>query len=210
MSRTVFIPPRAKLREDQENGFTLVELMVALLIFGLLAAAGVSLLGFSVRAQGAAQERLDDMADVRRLGAVLTADLAQAAPRISRNAIGEPRVAFYGASGAEGELALAFTRRGWDNHRGDPRPSMQRVEYRLAGDRIERRSSPMLDGAEPNPPATIIRGVRSITLRYRGKEDWRDRWDPLQPAELPRAIELVADIDGLGRLRQLFLTGTGS
>lgn len=191
------------------DGFTLVELMVALLIFGLLAAAGVSLLGFSVRAQAASQERLDEVANIRRLGAILTADLAQATPRISRNAAGETRIAFFGGTGAEGELALAFTRRGWDNHGAAPRASMQRVEYRLVDDRIERRAFPMLDGAEADPPATIIRGVRSLALRYRTRDEWRERWDPTRPTDLPRAVEAVAEIDGLGRVRQLFLTGTG-
>lgn len=196
-------------RSRPRNGFTLIELMVALLIFGLLAAAGVSLLSFSVKAQAASKERLDEMAGVRRLGAILTADLAQAAPRISRNVAGETRIAFFGGTGAEGELALAFTRRGWDNYGAAPRASLQRVEYRLVDDRIERRSFPMLDGAESGAPATIIRGVRSFALRYRARDEWRERWDPTRATDLPRAVEVVAEIEGLGRVRQLFLAGTG-
>ena len=41
------------------NGFTLVEMLVSLLIFAMLAAAGVTLLSFSVRAQDVAETRLD-------------------------------------------------------------------------------------------------------------------------------------------------------
>ena len=51
------IPDRSGVRaRDQESGFTLVELMVALVIFAMLSAAGVALLSFSVRAQAAAVE----------------------------------------------------------------------------------------------------------------------------------------------------------
>ncbi|WP_447410841.1 PulJ/GspJ family protein, partial [Clostridium perfringens] len=49
------------LRRYAEHGFTLVEVMIALLIFGMIAAAGVAILSFSVRAQGATATRLDDI-----------------------------------------------------------------------------------------------------------------------------------------------------
>lgn len=192
-----------------EGGFTLVELVVALFIFGVLAAAGVSLLAFSVRAQGAAGERLDEVAAVRRVGAILTADLAQAAPRLTRDAAGEQQVAFVGGTGRKGEIALAFVRRGWANSNNAPRASLQKVEYRLVEDRIERRAFPMLDGADPQRPATIISGVRSLAFRYRTGADWRERWNATRPGALPRAVEAVIDIEGIGPVRQLFLTGTG-
>lgn len=47
------------VRRFAEHGFTLVEVMISLLIFGLLAAAGVALLSFSVRAQGLTGARLE-------------------------------------------------------------------------------------------------------------------------------------------------------
>ena len=60
------------------NGFTLVEVMVALMIFGMIAAAGVAILSFSVRAQATSAARLDDTAALHRTVAALSADLAQA------------------------------------------------------------------------------------------------------------------------------------
>ena len=196
-------------RRPTELGFTLVELVVALFVFGLLASAGMALLGFSVRAQGAAGERLDEIAAIRRVSAIMTADLAQAAPRISRAPSGAVEVAFFGSAGGNRAVALAFTRRGWENPYGLPRASLQKVQYRLVDDRLERRSAPMLDGAEPGPPATIIRGVKSLSLRYRIGGEWRQRWDAVRPDALPRAVEVVLDVDGIGPVRQVFQTGTG-
>lgn len=192
-----------------EAGFTLVELVVSLFIFGLLAAAGVALLGFSVRAQGAAGERLDEIAAIRRVSAIVTADLAQATPRISRSPSGAAQVAFFGSAGGDRQLAMAFIRRDWENPYGAPRASLQKVQYRLAGDQLQRSAAPMIDGAEQGPPATIIRGVKSLTLRYRIGGEWRARWDATRPDAMPRAVEMVLDIDGLGPVRQVFQTGTG-
>jgi len=193
----------------RERGFTLVELMVSLAIFALIAAAGVSLLGYSVGAQAEAGQRLDRIAAIRRVNALLTADLAQATQRISRDRGGIAKVAFEGGTGAPDEIALAFTRRGWSNEAGEGRSSLQKVEYRLAGGMLQRQIWPMVDGADPLPPAILLQHVRSITLHYRTGGEWRDRWDSTKPGALPSAVEMTADIEGTGAVRQLFLTGTG-
>jgi general secretion pathway protein J len=196
-------------RRDDERGFTLAELLVSLFIFGLLSAAGVGLLSFSVRAQEAAEARLGDLADFRRAGALLAGDLAQAAPRIARDSAGNARPAFHGGGGEEGGVALAFVRRGWENLDDSPRPSLQRVEYSFAEGRLERRVYPRLDGAAALPATTVVDKVRKIRLRYRDSEGrWRERWDPTKATELPRAVELVMAAEGSGTTRQLFQTGT--
>ena len=191
------------------NGFTLVELLVSLFIFGMLSAAGVALLSFSVRAQEAAETRLGHLADFRRAGALLAGDLAQAAPRLTRDRSGTARPAFVGTGGESGGVALAFIRRGWENVDDAPRASLQKVEYSVADGRLERRVYPRLDGAEPLPPTLVVEGVRRVRLRYRDREGtWRERWDPTDPTELPRAVELVVAAEGSGTNRQLFQTGT--
>lgn len=194
--------------EVPDAGFTLVELLVALMIFGMLSAAGVALLSFSVRAQEMAGTRLADLAEIRRAGALLTSDLAQAAPRVSRDEAGVTRAAFGGGTGQAGMPALLLVRRGWDNLDGAPRSSLQKVEYRLVEDRLERRAYVHVDGAAALDPVVLVDGVRQLRLRYRDAEgQWRERWDPTQLAELPRAVEMVIDADGGGAVRQLFLVG---
>lgn len=190
-----------------EAGFTLVELLVSLVIFGLLSAAGVLLLSFSVRAQAGATERLDQLAEIRRAGALLTSDLAQAAPRIPRDEAGAVQPAFAGSAGQG--VILTLVRRGWENFDNAPRPSLQKVQYRLSGDRLERTAYRFVDGSAALPAAPVVSGVRTLQLRYRDRRgEWRDRWNPTRPTDLPVAVEMIIDSQGSGTVRQLFLVGT--
>lgn len=193
------------MRTRAEAGFTLVELMVSLLIFGMLSAAAVSLLSFSVLSQGAAERRLGELAQVRRASTLMAADLGQAAARMHRDEGGALLPAFTG-----GGVNMVFVRRGWENVDGARRSSMQRVEYRLVSGKLERLSWPMIDGTSPRAAAKMLDDVRSLTFRYRSEMgDWRDRWDPQEPNTLPRAVEMVAETQTGGVMRQLFLTGRG-
>ena len=183
------------------NGFTLVELLIALFIFGMLSAAGVTLLTFSVRAQGAAAEHLEAVGALRRTGALLASDLAQAIPRPTRDKAGVLHPAF------RGDQSFSFVRGSWENFTGAPRPSLQKVEYSLVDGRLQRSRFPYLDGADAMPPATLLEGVQGFAVRYRAKDGaWRERWDPEDPSELPMAIEIDIALDGR-TLRQLFIVG---
>ena len=192
-----------------DDGFTLVELLVALTIFALLSAAGVTLLSFSVRAQAAADERLTRLAEIRRAGALLTSDLAQAAPRLSRDETGAVKPALLGGSGQGDAVILSLVRRGWENLDGSSRPSLQKVQYRWVAGRIERTAYAHVDGGPPMAPIAVVTGVRTVRLRYRdARGEWRERWDPTQATLMPSAVEMVIDTEGSGSIRQLFLVGT--
>jgi len=192
----------------RERGFTLIEMMIALLIFGLLAAAGVSLLSFGVRAQAVAGHKLDDVAALYRLDGVLEADLAQAVPRSNRDEKGARRPAF--ESGSGGTL-LRLVRGGWDNLGAAPRASLQKVEYQLSDDgTIERVAYPMLDGAAPFPPVTMLTNVAGVTLRYRLAGAWSDSWARTPAAPLPDAVEMVITRRDGTVFRELFAVGTGN
>lgn len=191
------------MRKAGVQGFTLVEMLIALAIFGMITAAGVALLSLTVRTQETSARLLDELGAVRRTGALLAADLALAAPRIRRDGDGRPRPAFEGGAG-DGALLIALVRRGADEE------GVRRIEYRLAAGRIERLSFAAVDGAGGAETAPLLDGVRRARLRYRDRDGgWRARWDPTDPARLPVAVELVTDSEGRGVLRQLFLVGSG-
>jgi len=181
-------------------------MLIALVIFGMITAAGVTLLTLTVRTQETSDRLLDSLSGLRRAGALLNADLAQAAPRVHRNGDGQPVAAFTGGNGGEA-LLMAFVRRGWEDE-ANFRSTLQRVEYRVQGGRLERLRYDAVDGAGRPVAMPLLEGVRRVQMRYRDRDgSWRDRWDPTDPARLPIAVELVSDSEGQGQVRQLFLVG---
>jgi len=190
----------------RRDGFTLVEMLIALSIFGMLTAAGVALLSVTARTQETSDRLLAELGEIRRVGALLTADLAQAVPRIRRGADGRPRRAFAGGAGGS-PLLVAFVRRGWDAGEGD---ALQRVGYRLRGRVLERLAFARVDGGGDGLAVALVDGVRALRLRYRDEDGaWSDSWEPTDAAELPHAVELVTETDAHGMIRQLFLVGAG-
>src|SRR5690606_38013049 len=127
-------------------GFTLVEVMIALLIFALLAGAGAWVLGQSIDNRFAVQASADRGAALHRTRALLRADLAQATGRRVRGPTGRPAPQAIMGPQSPGDPLLVLARSGWSNPDGAPRASVQRVEYRLVEDRLERRVALYLDG----------------------------------------------------------------
>ena len=204
MSRS--LRPPAHRGPGRTAGFTLVEMLIALSIFGMLTAAGVTLLSVTARTQQTSDRLLGQLSEMRRVGALLTADLAQAAPRMYRDGEGRPQRAFAGGAG-DAPLLLAFVRGGWDGGAG---ATLQRVGYRLREGRLERLGFARVDGAPATIAVPLLDGVTALRLRYRDEEgEWRDRWNPSDPTRLPMAVELVTSTETHGNVRQLFLVGSG-
>ena len=186
------------------NGFTLVEMMVALFIF-----AGVIMLRSAVDSDEITAENLGQMAEMQRFVSLMEADLSQALPRTARDQRGDRMPAFASETGGPEAAFLRFTRGGQSNINGEARSNLERVEYRLADGKLERWRYQMTDGGAIDQPATLISNIDSLTLRFRDKRgQWSDRWETGRLADLPRAIEIEFDQQGR-RYRHLFLVGTG-
>lgn len=199
---------------SRASGFTLVELLVAVAAFALLAAAGVGVLAYAADNQQLLSVRMERLAEFQRARALLQADLAQAAVRRVRGADGTPaRSAFVGSyvrgGGNHAGPLFALVRRGWSNPDADARPSLQYVEYRLVDGRLERSVRNALDGAGPGTPQVLLAGVRSLALDYRLEGEWIDGW-PGGAEQLPEALRLQLDLDGFGPVAWWFLLPGGT
>lgn len=190
-----------------EAGFTLVEALVSLFVFALVAGGCVAMLGQSVQAQGRVGEAQEDFRSLQSARALLMSDAAQIAPRILR-ADGNQGRAFIGVGGARPEIR--FVRAVGDmGAKDDLSTSLVAIEYLLNDQgHLIRRTRDVLD-----PGATaevrereLLVGAQDIRFEFHDGTVWREDWAATGMLT-PRAIAIVATVPRYGRLRLQALTG---
>lgn len=187
---------------NDERGFTLVEMLVALSIFAMIAAMGVGLLRSSVDTQDAVQGRLKAMSGINRVRAVMANDLAQAVQRSTRGPSGETVPAFIGSSSG-----FAFVHAGAGAEDGSSRPDVERVGYALTGGEWRRATQPMLDGTALSDGDRLVGEVSAAAVRYRDERgNWSESWTSDPGDRLPRAVEVRLTRTGRAPLTMAFLT----
>ena len=161
-------------------------MLIALVIFGMITAAGVALLDPDRAHAGdlGAAARFAGRAAADRRPARRRPRPGGAAP--ARDGDGRPQQAFVGGDGDGCGAARPGRARGLDDGSAF-RSSLQRVEYRLRDGRLERWRYDAVDGDGRATAMTLLDNVRQIRLRYRDREgDWHARWDPTNPGPAPR------------------------
>lgn len=194
------------------SGFTLLELLIAIAIFGLIGMAAYQMLTSVLRidsATRAQEQRLREL--VRAMGA-FERDLRQARARPIRAAYGDPQPSLHGTDVRPTGDVLTLTRGGWRNPTASPRANLQRVRWQVRNGGWERHYWLVLDQAQDSQPQVqrVLEGIRGWRLRYLGGDGWVDSWpralffDEEASTELPRAIELQLEHAQYGRLRRVF------
>lgn len=192
-----------------KKGFTLVEMLVALFIFALLASAGVTMMRFTVDNQSMVRERTDRLAQFQTARGLMKADLSQAADRRVRDADG--RVLNGAFVGGEGDVLLRFTRRGWENPDGEARASIQSVEYRIEDDRLMRYARVAADGGAFGEPQLLLDGVSDTQITYLDRGQWVPNLPGGPSDPLPQAVRIGLTVEGVGRVEQtLMVSGARS
>lgn len=144
-----------------QRGFTLLELLIAIAIFALLALATYRMFDSVMQTDQATRVQEQRMRELVRAMGALERDLTQAVERPVRDELGDNRGAFL--SEGENDQIVEFTRGGWRNPLGQARSRLQRVRWSLSGETLERRYWLVLDRAQDSKPraAGAGRGYRA-------------------------------------------------
>lgn len=197
---------RQNRQTHQDRGITLIELIVAMALFALVAVMGLQALNGMLRSQGRLVGQSQTNAALSLTLALLRQDLAAALP-----------VLFYTPSGVP-VSALSVTRPGPQlalSLGGQAAPAtpdftgFHRVTWHFdqRGQRLMRQAWPALQpasGRQQGPMVEMLTGVSGFDVRlYEASIGWRD-WEDLPPEQissrLPDAIEVTLQIGQQGQI----------
>jgi len=197
------------------RGFTLLELLVAIAVFTVMAAATYGGFNVMLSSKQKIEQEADELSRLQMALVIIQRDLEQIIQRPIRDEYGEVKA--YLINNEDGIL-LEFTRTGVKRLFSENHSDLQRIAYRRDDDKLIRLSWDVLDRAQDTRPLeqVLLAGVKAITFNsIRAAEDASLQsaatvvapvmaQDPA--AIMPDGIELSLDMNELGRIKRLFLT----
>jgi len=197
----------------RQRGFTLLELVVAIAIFGLMSAMAYGGLNSVLNTRDHADRQADRLAQVQKAFTILGRDIEQAVNRPVRDNYTGEMLPLSGSG--YGSAVLELSRTGQRNPMGQQRSHLQRVAYALADGSLQRQSWRVVDRSSDSEPqqSLLLDNVKTVELRFMDKDhQWQPQWpsvaaDPDAPPTLPRAVEITLELDDWGRLSRIFEVG---
>lgn len=186
-----------------QHGFTLLEVLVAVLLFAV--AAGLSYGGLRAIARAQTQE-IDAKVRLGRLQfavGLIERDIISAARRGVRDNYGAPRPAFEG----EGQR-IELTRYGHANGLSLSRAELERVAYLRRNEQLLRLRWPVLDRAPGTRPVEdeLLDGIERMDIVYLDEQQREHRqWPPPRSGGdvFPRAVRVTLDVKGFGEIHRV-------
>ena len=197
------------------KAFTLIEMLVAVLIFGLIAVGAQSTLIAAQDAQEDLRNNGERFIKLQKAITLISRDYRQLSFRRSRDSFGERSAIVRGAGDPEKtEIFLEFTRSGWRNPAQLPRSTLEHVVYRFEEGQLVRYSTLLLDPATNTPiqKRVMLDGITSMKIEFLKPsaqllpDEWANEW-PIGGAlnredsnRAPRGVKITFDVEGVGEV----------
>ena len=193
------------------RAFTLIEVLVAMAIFGVLTVIAYMTLGQTLSNADLLSARMERLKAIQLAVRYIDSDFLQAAPRPVRDLLGDgysPSI----RSSLSSDFPLELTHGGWSNPAGLPRGTLQRSAYRIEEGELIRYHWRVLDATTANEPiaTALLDDVENIEFRFvRANGEYSDQWPPVNvqgPAGFrlrPRAVEVILTLVDEGEIRRL-------
>lgn len=210
------------MRAPRQQGFTLVELIIAVVVFSVLASIMYPALHGVLSKREILQVEMERTASLQKAMLILQTDFEQLRLRGIRDQFGDTKDPFYTHTSG-GEIALEFTRGGQSNPLKQTRSSLIRVGYGLKEEKLIRYQWRVLDRAQDSVPVEValMEDVSGVSFKFLADGDsWSETWpaakspsaslpgnpnpDQTDQAALPKAVEVIIETKDWGSLRRVF------
>lgn len=156
----------SRMRQKFDQGFTLVEVLIAMFIFALISAGTMTALTGTLRGKAQMDERLSDINRVETLRAIMKSDFSNIRLLPMTDAYGGQKR--YALSGGIENL-MEFTRAGRANPGGlESRSEFQRVTYIFENGNFIRRTLAQADPAPQTPKIdrVLMEGLEDVVFKF--------------------------------------------
>ncbi len=194
------------------RGFTLIEMLMAIVVFALLSLSSATILQQTLRSNEISQANQERLRDLQRTMLMFEHDFGQMVARTNRNPFGEvtDQIFEYGGNYANSDAqGIRFYRLGWLNPQGRlPRGSLQQVIYRVENGQLQRQHSIYPDpvAAQELETLALLDEVLDLRFAFFINGSWVTQTDG---QSLPQAIAVELELAELGVIRRQFLLPDG-
>ncbi len=168
------------MQQQQSKGFTLLELLVAITIFAILATISYSSLSNVIRQQEASEKYGDKLKKLQLAVTMMQRDFSQITFQSSRDEYGTLQAPV--STRSDPDALLEFSRNGWHNPAKQMRSTQQRVSYYVEDDTLYRAYWPTLHRGPQMEPVemALMENVLEAKLEFRDHNgNWHGDW-PLE------------------------------
>lgn len=195
-------------KKQSQQGFTLLEILIAVAIFALVSTATFSMLQQTIKSGERFDNKAAYLVELQRAHRLLQQDFSQVVPRTVRDEFGDVLPAVMSEDESWG-TSIELTRTGRPNPLNKPRSHLLRLRYLFDGDNLIRRTWKSLDraaGAEYQDQI-VLTDVKKWQIRFLSDKEWLASWpSDSEGAEidLPSAFEIQLEVEGEREFRWLF------
>lgn len=194
---------QVKQCQIKQQGFTLIEMMLAIALFSILSMAGYQLLHAVLRNSELTRQHATRLADIQRAFTLMERDISHARIRpITRSSVSAPNDFYLSRSGKNHNLTLIH-----DNWRNPAallsRSSLEKVTWHIQQGKLERLSHHQPDSQQARPKLSVsLDNIHVFKLRFWSQGRWLDSWN--SGRTLPEGIEVTLETGDFGKLQRVF------
>jgi len=195
------------------QGFTLLEMLVAIIIFALLSLAAYQILQGVLRSGEISKIHSERLTELQRAMLIIEQDFTQIVARKSRQE-GVVKDNLRTLTVGKGifssqDQGIEFNRLGWNNPLGLlPRSNILRVRYVLRDGQLQRLYFLYPDTTSGQEPETqvLLNDIEKLSFRF-WNNGWKSTWSAAE--KLPEGIEINFTSKHFSDIRRIFLVSPG-